>query len=303
MGLHDREYYREEPTGGSFQLRKPKTVVVWLMIINAAVYGGIILTTHKSDTGRYVSTVGELMKLEGDALYKPWKLYGLATYGFAHAGPGTTTGIMHILFNMYGLFLFGRAVEQKYGRAEFLCFYIASLLFSGVGWLLFETVTRYGEPPIGAIGASGAVSAVVILFCMNFPKRTLLLLGLIAVPAWVVGLLFVGFDIANAMGFGRENIAWQAHLAGALGAVIYAYSGIRFTALTGTRNPLELLKPKPNLRLHEPDDDNAEERYRDLDAKADALLEKIRREGEKSLTSKERRILEDYSRRMRQKHR
>jgi len=305
MGLHDREYYREEPTSSGFQLRKPTSVVIWLIIINLVVYAAIMFTTSNQPGVGYVSQVNEVLKLEGDALVKPWKLYGLATYGFAHACPGSPTGILHVLMNMYGLFLFGRDVERKYGRAEFLSFYVAALLLSGIGWLLFETIFTLGEGPVhGAIGASGAVVAVTILYCINFPKHTLYLLGLIAVPAWLVGLMFVGFDLMNALGIGRSNIAWQAHLAGAAVAAVYAWSGIRITAITGGRNPFAVFKRKPSLKIHNPGDDGDNEKsYHELDNKADELLEKISRDGEDSLTAAERKILEDYARRMRQKHR
>ena len=62
--------------------------------------------------------------------------------------------------------------------------------------------------------------------------------------------------------------------------------------------PLKSLGPRPKLRVHDP-----EEHYRELDRKADEILEKVSQEGESSLTASERRILADYSRRMRQKHR
>ena len=61
------------------------------------------------------------------------------------------------------------------------------------------------------------------------------------------------------------------------------------------------LKPgAPQLKVHDPE---VEERYREMDDEADRLLDKVHREGEASLSEKERRLLEDYSRRMRQKHR
>jgi hypothetical protein len=61
---------------------------------------------------------------------------------------------------------------------------------------------------------------------------------------------------------------------------------------------LKNLRPRPKLRIHDP-----AVRYRELDEEADAVLAKVYREGEASLSAKERKILEDYSRRMQQKHR
>jgi hypothetical protein len=64
------------------------------------------------------------------------------------------------------------------------------------------------------------------------------------------------------------------------------------------RMPARPRVSKPRLRVHNPED-----RYRELDQRADRILDKVHREGEDSITAEERRILEDYSRRMRQKHR
>jgi len=61
-------------------------------------------------------------------------------------------------------------------------------------------------------------------------------------------------------------------------------------------SPPKWIKPGPSLKVHDP-----EEYYDNLDAEADRLLEKVNREGLSSLSDKERRVLEDYSRRTRQK--
>jgi hypothetical protein len=59
-----------------------------------------------------------------------------------------------------------------------------------------------------------------------------------------------------------------------------------------------MFRRRPPLKVHDP-----ERFYQDRDAEADRALEKLHTQGEASLTAKERQILEDYSRRMRQKHR
>ena len=64
------------------------------------------------------------------------------------------------------------------------------------------------------------------------------------------------------------------------------------------RGAMKRIKRKPKLRVHDPDADP-----QTGDSQADALLAKVNREGMDSLTSREKRILEEYSRRMRQKHR
>ncbi len=81
----------------------------------------------------------------------------------------------------------------------------------------------------------------------------------------------------------------------------YAINAFEQRAIDYLLKPIRLgrlFKRRPDLKVHRPS-----EYYRDLDEQADRLLEKVHREGESSLSPKERRILEDYSRRMRQKHR
>jgi hypothetical protein len=92
-------------------------------------------------------------------------------------------------------------------------------------------------------------------------------------------------------------------LAGGLFALGYWYFGWNFGRLPGMAEIARLgrtlgksLKPKPDLRVHDP-----ESYYDDLDAEGDRVLEKLKSEGEQSLTRRERQVLEDYSRRMRQK--
>jgi hypothetical protein len=148
------------------------------------------------------------------------------------------------------------------------------------------------------MGASGAVTAVILLFCVHFPKRTVLLMFLFPIPAWVLGVLLI---VMNFFGMQQSsgNVAWDIHLVGAAFAMAYWYFGWnlgRFVPAIG--NPASVFKSRPKLKIHDP-----ESRYRELDRQADEILQKVNKGGIETLSSKERRILEDYSRRMRQKHR
>ena len=222
-------------------------------------------------------------------LEKPWMFWQLLTYGFAHASLGTSTGMMHIAFNMLTLFFLGRAVEQRYGSQEFIRIYLVAIVIAGLAWLLAHAIRR---DPGWAVGASGAVATVVILFVLNFPKQTVLLMGVLPMPAWVLGVLFIGIDILNS--FSAENqIAVEAHFAGAAFAVAYFYGKwhfrwLKFGWLT------DRFSGKPRLRVHSPDKGNEK-----LSEQADRILDKLHREGEQSLSKRERKILEEYSRRMR----
>ena len=251
--------------------------------------------TNKPGFKRISSTLA----LESDLVSKPWNFWQLVTYGFAHAPFGSPSGISHILFNMFLLFMFGREIEAKLGKREFLTFYLLAIVVAGLVWVLMRLFL--GQSNSACVGASGAVSAVVILFVLNYPKRKLMIWGILETPAWVIGVVFVGLDLLFAV-FSRDNVAHDAHLAGAAFAAAYFKLGWNFEKFLPA-NLSSTFKRSPELRVHSPDgEDSADAAYAEQDAEADRILDKISAEGEESLTKKERKILESYSRRMRRKH-
>jgi membrane associated rhomboid family serine protease len=236
------------------------------------------------------------MASSAEDLMRPWYWWRFLTSGFAHS----PEDIRHILYNMAGLFFLGRSVEALYGAKELLRFYLIAIVLGSVGQALREYAGNPAGPWAGCLGASGAVTAVIVLFVCNFPKQMLLLFFVIPMPAWVVGVLIIVVNVAGANGHGDPRVAYDVHLIGA--AFAFAYFKFRWNLgrlVPGNFASLgKSLKPRPQLRVHDPDD-----RASGSDAEGDALLEKVNRHGIDSLTARERKILEDYSRRMRQKHR
>ena len=152
------------------------------------------------------------------------------TYLLTHDSMDSSgSGILHILFNMYSLWLFGRAIEYRYGSREFLAFYVVFGALAALAWWGIRTLTGNTDPGI-LIGASGSVTAIVILFALNYPQQKLqLLFPPITVPAWVLGVFIVLMDVRGAMGQGADDVAFLVHLAGAALALAYFYSGFSFT--------------------------------------------------------------------------
>ncbi len=281
MGIQDRGYYRDESEGSGYRrlgARIAQSAVAMLIIANVAVFVVDLFV------GQHSGYVMSLLQLDGDALLKPWKWWQLITYGFAHSPIGSKLGIWHILFNMFGLFVFGRQVEQRYGKAEFLRFYLLAIVFAGLCW---AATALLSHKPESVLGASGAVVAVVMLFVFNFPRQTVLLLGVFPMQAWVLGVVFVVLEFLNSLD-PQSQTAWQAHLGGALFAAMYFKLNWNFAFLGR-------LKPRRSrLRVHRSPEDQ-------LKLEADRLLEKIHSQGEASLTRRERKTLERYSRLMRQR--
>ncbi|MEO0785810.1 MAG: rhomboid family intramembrane serine protease [Pseudomonadota bacterium] len=136
----------------------------------------------------------------------------VVTSGFLHVDP------MHLLFNMYALFLFGRILEQVLGPLGYLIVYFGALVGASF-WMLWD---KRNNLSYSAVGASGAVSGVILGFCLFAPFAQLYVF-FIPMPAIVFGALFIGISLYLSQ---RQNaiIAHGAHLGGAL-------AGLALTAL------------------------------------------------------------------------
>lgn len=283
MGIYDRDYYREERP--LFAVGAPRSAVGVLIAVNVAFWIVNFFTP-----GNAWLTVN--MAVSGSTLTEPWMWWQFLTYGFAHS----PTYFSHIFFNMFGLFVFGRDLESRYGRSEFVRFYLSAIVFGGIVWALINQI-QSGFANSIVFGASGAVVATVVLFALCYPHRTILLFFVIPTPAWVLGLLLVGMDIYGALNRPESHVAYTVHLAGAAFAFAYFRMGWNLGRVlpSGFRLPQWLSRTK--LRIHDPDEDATF----DLSEEVDRILEKIHREGEASLTRKERRTIETASREYRRR--
>lgn len=289
MGLYDRDYGRAQTQTPWDRVQNPRSMTITLIVINVVVFFiDMILDRH-------VMLV-DWFGVSSTTLTQPWKIWEVLTYGFLHSD-----GIRHILFNMFGLFIFGRAIEQRIGGKEFLRFYLASIVAGG---FVAAIVAMIMPGETHTIGASGGVVAVTILFACYFPNVELLLMFVLPVKAWVVAVGFVAFNIAGALGItaGDSNTAFVVHIAGVVFALLYFFQhwNLSFLAFpggfAGLSGQLKARSRRMKLKLHDPDQKIAKEAV-----EADRILEKIHSSGESSLTSAERRTLERYSRRQRER--
>jgi membrane associated rhomboid family serine protease len=285
MGIHDREYYRDETPAG-INLGGDWSIVAKLIVINAVVF-----IADKFSGNHWLM---ESMVASPESIAKPWMSWQLISYAFAH----DYNGFNHIFWNMFALWIFGKDIEGVYGKKEFLWMYLAA---AGLGGLTFALRCMAVYEPADwpnhrVLGASGAVTAVTLLYCLHFPKRTILLMMILPVPAWALGLMIIVGNLAgllNPVGY----TAFDVHIAGAVFAICYYKFGWRVSSwVPGWRIPK--IKRATKLKLHDPAED-----YGKLDTEGDRLLQKVSRDGIDSLTKAEKRKLEAYSRRMKQKHR
>jgi membrane associated rhomboid family serine protease len=298
MGLYDRDYLQDDDTPRPPMIGPATRMMVTnLVILNAAVFLATAFLGEEPGTGR--SRVVQWLALTPLDLRMPWMWWKLLTCGFVHA----PLDIGHVFWNMFGLWIFGRSVEERYGRSEFLRFYLTAIVLGSLAWAIRWNLSGLDSESLGrvyAYGASGGVTATILLFVFNFPRRTILLMFVLPVPAWILGLIVILGDVSGVMGSGDTNVGYDVHLVGAAFAGAYFWFGWNLGAWMpsawrdGFRWPR--FRRRPKLRLHDP-----EAKVRRDEEEADRILAKISREGLDSLTAKERRFMDDHSRRVRKR--
>jgi membrane associated rhomboid family serine protease len=295
MGFQDRGYYRS-PTGG---FSPDWSAVNAIIMVNVAVWlaNFILAGDLLREVVSLKLSLNDLFCLRSDLPSQLWKFWTLFTYGFLHDDQAP----WHLLFNMLTLWFFGRPVEAITGRAEFLRFYGAAIVAAGLVWVIGERLGGAGD---GArlVGASGGVMAVLAAFIWYYPRQTVLLYGVLPVPAWALGILYLLLDVQGA-GDRSSNVAHVAHLAGAAFGILYAWRGWSLDGLTEAPARLLANLRRQRLRIVRPDDEPAGRTGGDGDAppleqEVDRILEKIGRSGEASLTAAERDTLARASRRL-----
>ncbi|HMQ10478.1 MAG TPA: rhomboid family intramembrane serine protease [Oligoflexia bacterium] len=145
------------------------------------------------------------------------RFWTLVTSAFSHIE------LWHLLINMFVLNSFGPVLEHIVGKTSFWRFYIFAAI---IGSLAHAVVSKFlmNQAELPAVGASGAIAGVILLFALKFPKEKILLFGIVPVPALIGSMLFIGIDvwglIAQTKG-GGLGIGHGAHLGGSLAGLLY----------------------------------------------------------------------------------
>jgi membrane associated rhomboid family serine protease len=143
--------------------------------------------------------------------FKPWQVL---THMFMHGG------FTHILFNMFGVWMFGSRLEQMWGAKRFINFY----LITGVGAAMLHTIVQSYEISQGlylanvpTLGASGALFGILVAFAMYWPNTELFFIFLpIPIKAKYLVLGYAAFELFSGISGFQPGIAHFAHLGGAL---------------------------------------------------------------------------------------
>lgn len=227
----------------------------------------------------------ELIRLFGltPALVKKGCIWQPFTYMFLHGG------LLHLLFNMFALWMFGCEIERTWGTREFVKYY----LITGIGAGLLTFVLSFNSH-IPTIGASGAIFGILVAFALMFPNRLIYLYFLFPVKAKYLVMFFAVLEFVASFRHTSDGIGHFAHLGGMLIGYLYIKTDWRLPALfrfSGYRRYFRNLRHKRRMRAV----DKEREREQKLMARVDQILERISRVGYQNLTREEKKTLEQAS--------
>lgn len=210
------EYHRPS---GAFGMFPP--VIKGLLIANIAVYlfrillGDVII--GDASVNYYIMNWLALNPVADSAVYGasnfyPWQLI---SYQFLHGG------FMHLLFNMFALWMFGIELEQMWGSNKFLTFYILSGLGAGLLQIFISDAPT--------VGASGSIYGVLLGFGLSFPDRKIFMFPLfIPISAKYFVLIFAGIELISGLMNTGSDVAHFAHLGGAAAGFLLLKFGDQF---------------------------------------------------------------------------
>jgi len=152
--------------------------------------------------------------LRGVGRFQVWQL---VTYAFLHGS------LMHLLFNMLALFMFGSEIERVWGERRYLVYYFACVAGAAAAQLIVTNLQA--GPPYPTLGASGGVFGLLLAFGMMFPRRMIILIfPPIPMPAWLFVTVYGAIELVLGVTGTQAGVAHFAHLGGmAAGFVMIQY--------------------------------------------------------------------------------
>jgi len=141
--------------------------------------------------------------------FMPWQT---VSYAFLHGS------MMHLFFNMLGLWMFGSELERVWGPKRFMQFYAASVLAAAGMQLLVNMLLG---SPYPTVGASGGLFGLLLAFGMMFPNRTIMpLFPPIPMKAKTFVAVYGGLELVLGVTGTQSGVAHFAHLGGMLGGYL-----------------------------------------------------------------------------------
>ncbi len=140
----------------------------------------------------------------------PFELWQPVTYAFLHGS------LMHLLFNMLGLWMLGREVELEFGSKRYLQYYFLCVVTAAIAQM--AVVAILDQPPFPTVGASGGVFGLLLAYGVLFPRRRIMLLiPPIPMQARTFVTLYGLVELFLGVTGTQSGVAHFAHLGGLVG--------------------------------------------------------------------------------------
>lgn len=158
------------------------------------------------------------------ALMNPFMIFQKKQYWRFLASGFIHSSYIHLGFNMFTFFFFGRVVEMVFGQLFgasgvwlYVVFYLSAIVVSDLP-TAWKNRNNVGY---NSLGASGAVSAMVFASIIYFPLNDICLYGLLCIPGFILGILYVIYSYYQGKNQG-DHINHSAHLYGAMYGALFA---------------------------------------------------------------------------------
>ncbi|HTB82775.1 MAG TPA: rhomboid family intramembrane serine protease [Candidatus Sulfotelmatobacter sp.] len=280
--LEDRDYMREPDYGSGWPRRfgvRWSLTMVFLVTYAAVFLVQLLLERISPGINGWYDWYEYHFALSNAGLSHGY-VWQLVTYQFMHAN------FLHLFFNGWAIYIFGLAIESDLGPRRFAALMFSSGIIGGVvqSLVMFVWPAYFGG---AVVGASACAFGLIAAYAALYPTRELQLLLFFVIPVTLTArtLLIVSLVIA-LVGFGLRlgNVAHAAHLGGM--AMGWAFVRVNWKRFLPSKKD-EFASPRRPTRLEVYDaPDQSTER------EVDAILDKISAHGIKSLTAREREILE-----------
>lgn len=199
--------YTQYPRRRSFFYGYFPPGIKWLLISNTVVFLVYYLGGAAVQRSMLV-----LLALSVAAAVQSLYVWQLFTYMFLHGG------IMHLLFNMLTLWMFGISLERDWGTRRFLKYYFYCGLAAGVCVLIVNLLVHDSFTP--TLGASGAIFGVLVAFGVCYPNQTVLMNFLFPIKAKYLVMIYAVIELLLTFG-PNTGVSTVAHLGGMAFGYLY----------------------------------------------------------------------------------
>ncbi|MBI5764914.1 MAG: rhomboid family intramembrane serine protease [Planctomycetes bacterium] len=254
-------------------LPRPTKAVKWILFANIGMFFLCLIT------GGSRSPIYEALEMNTSLVLRGhvWRLF---TYSYLH----DQSSVSHIFWNMLALYMLGIYLERAWGARRFVVFYSLGAFVAVVAYMLI-TLVGWLDDDVPLVGASGGVLTVLGACAVLFPHIRLFMFFPIPIRAAV--LLFTAMYSVNLIMKGHNAGGDACHLAGMAFGVAWGYRGERWWQAWSSMGDAMRQRAADAKRRQE----------ESLLLSVDQILDKVRDRGIQSLTSREKSILEEATKR------